>query len=498
MKYVIGIDLGTSAVKAILVNMKGTVIAEAAEAYPLIHEKAGYSEQKPEDWTDGTVAAIARLVNEAGVAAADIDGISFSGQMHGLVLLGEDGAPLRHAILWNDTRTTEQCRRITEELGPQLLRIAKNQALEGFTLPKLLWVQQNEPDLFARAAAFMLPKDYVRYRLTGHMATDYSDAAGTLLLDVTEKQWSTAIADAFGLPLSLFPPLLESSDCVGTLLPEMAGKTGLSPQTKVYAGGADNACGAIGAGILHPGTAMCSIGTSGVVLAYEENRCADYEGKVHFFNHGLTNAYYVMGVTLAAGYSLQWFKETFGHGLSFDELLNGIEDIPAGSGGLLFTPYLVGERTPHADAVIRGSFIGMDGSHTLQHFARAVLEGITFSLKESLEILRASGKEISAVISIGGGARNETWLQMQADIFGTEMVKLKSEQGPAMGAAMLAAYGAGWFPTLEVCADAFLMASERWKPDPNRNEMYEQLFDVYRQVYANTQSLNEGLLPFRR
>ncbi|PAK50818.1 xylulokinase [Paenibacillus sp. 7541] len=497
MSYVIGVDLGTSAVKTVLVDRSGKVVAEHSESYPLSQPKPGYSEQRPEDWVEKTIVSLRRLMEDNRINKGDVEGLSFSGQMHGLVLVDQNGNALRPAILWNDTRTTPQCRRIEETLQEKLLGIARNRALEGFTLPKILWVQEHEPEVLEQAALFLLPKDYVRYRLTGEYAMDYSDAAGTLLLDVAGKAWSQDILAAFDLPASLCPPLVESFDQCGTLLPAVAEQAGLLAETKVFAGGADNACGAIGAGILEEGQTMCSIGTSGVVLSYEERKSLDFEGKVHFFNHGEKDAYYIMGVTLAAGYSLTWFKDTFAPDVSFDELLSGIADIPAGSGGLLFTPYIVGERTPHPDSSIRGSFIGMDAGHSLTHFARSVLEGITFSLRESIDILRDSGKKIDKVISIGGGAKNETWLQMQADVFNAEIVKLESEQGPAMGAAMLAAYGCGWFPSLQECAQAFLRASRSYSPNPETAQQYEQLYKLYRSVYGATRELSEQLSPFR-
>ncbi|UNK17819.1 xylulokinase [Paenibacillus sp. N3/727] len=497
MSYVIGVDLGTSAVKTVLVDRRGKVVAEHSESYPLSQPKPGYSEQRPEDWVEKTLLSLKRLMEETAIEPSEIEGLSFSGQMHGLVLIDGEGTVLRPAILWNDTRTTAQCRRIEETLQDKLLGIARNRALEGFTLPKILWVQEFEQELLDQAALFLLPKDYVRYRLTGKYAMDYSDAAGTLLLDVTGKDWSSEILDAFQLPHSICPPLVESFDLCGTLLPEIAEQSGLLPETKVFAGGADNACGAIGAGILAEGQTMCSVGTSGVVLSYEERKEVDFEGKVHFFNHSEKDAFYIMGVTLAAGYSLEWFKKTFAPSVSFDELLEGISDIPAGSCGLLFTPYIVGERTPYPDANIRGSFIGMDAGHKLPHFARAVLEGITFSLRESIDILRASGKKIDTVISIGGGAKNESWLQMQADILDAEIVKLESEQGPAMGAAMLAAYGCGWFPSLQACASAFLRPAQKYVPNPETAKNYEKLFPLYQSVYGATRQLSGQLSEYR-
>lgn len=499
MKYVIGIDLGTSSVKVLLVNQKGAVVRETAKSYPLIQEKSGYSEQDPEEWVEKTTSALSELVASFDGDPADIEGISFSGQMHGLVILDKNKQLLRKAILWNDTRTTEQCRQIYEIVGKEkLLNITKNAALEGFTLPKLLWVQKHEPNIFEKIDVFLLPKDYLRFRLTGQIHMDYSDAAGTLLLDISNKKWSTEICDLLQIDPAICPPLVESSDFVGTITKEFAEKTGLKETTKVFAGGADNACGAIGAGILSNGKTLCSIGTSGVVLSYEESGEKDFRGKVHYFNHGKENAYYTMGVTLAAGFSLSWFKEAFAQKESYDDFLSGIEGIPAGCDGLLFTPYLVGERTPHPDADIRGSFIGIDSSHTRKHFVRAVLEGITFSQNESIDIFRRNGKTIDTVVSIGGGAKNETWLQMQADIFNAKIVKLASEQGPGMGAAMLAAYGCGWFSSLDECADEFLEEVKVYEPNQENVETYHQLFAVYQEIYGQTKELNAKLKSFRK
>lgn len=500
MKYVLGVDLGTGSVKIALVDQEGNVCHTVSESYPLIHEQSGYSEQDPEEWVSQTLAALNELAAwavEQGIDVEQIEGMSFSGQMHGLVLLNEQHEVLRPAILWNDTRTTKECRAIEAALGRKLLAVTRNPALEGFTLPKLMWVKAHEPAIYAAASVFVLPKDYLRYRLTGHIAMDYSDAAGTLLLDVANKRWSTDICEALGVDVALCPPLVESFDDVGTIAADLAQQTGLSPATRVFAGGADNACGAIGAGILSGEATMCSIGTSGVVLSFEDSKDRDYAGQVHFFNHGKQDAFYAMGVTLAAGYSLQWFKETFAADVSFDELLEAIGDVPAGSQGLLFTPYLVGERTPYPDALIRASFIGMDGSHRLPHFTRAVMEGITFSLRDSLEILRASGKRVESITSIGGGAQNERWLQMQADIFGADVVKLESEQGPAMGAAMLAAIGCGWFDSLEACAERFIRPAKTFTPHTDTAARYNELYPLYQRVYAQTRELNEALAPFR-
>ncbi|MFD1030115.1 xylulokinase [Metaplanococcus flavidus] len=499
MKYVIGVDLGTSAVKILLVSEQGAVVQTVSKPYPLYHDKTGYSEQDPEDWVTGTIDGLQELLQEFGGNPEDIEGISFSGQMHGLVLMDDSNSVLRRAILWNDTRTTAECRSIVDLVGQErLLEITKNPALEGFTLPKILWVKEHEPEIFNQATAFVLPKDYLRYRMTGELQMEFSDAAGTLLLDISKKQWSGEICKLLDLDESICPPLVDSHTEVGTLTAEFAEASGLAQTTRVFAGGADNACGAIGSGILEDGKTLCSIGTSGVVLSYEASDDKDFDGKVHYFNHAAPDAFYTMGVTLSAGYSLTWFKEVFAADESFDELLADIAAVPAGSNGLLFTPYLVGERTPHADAAIRASFIGMDSSHQRKDFARAVLEGITFSMNESIEIFRANGKHIDTIVSIGGGAQNEDWLQMQADIFNAKIVRLRSEQGPGMGAAILAAFGCGWFESLQACADVFLEEDKEFLPDASNVERYEKLFAVYTEVYEQTKGLNEKLAAFRK
>lgn len=488
--------MGTSAVKVLLMDQRGEVFREASKSYPSIHEKSGYSEQDPEEWVEKTVLTIKETV--AGLDPGCVEGISFSGQMHGLVLLDEDHQVLRNAILWNDTRTTQQCLDIYELVGEKrLLNIAKNPALEGFTLPKLLWVKEHEPETYEKAAVFLLPKDYLRFRLAGEIHTEFSDAAGTLMLNISEKEWSREICEAVGVNLSLCPPLIESSGFAGYLMPEIAQETGLSEQVKVFAGGADNACGAIGSGILEEGKTLCSIGTSGVVLTYEESNEGDFGGRVHYFNHGKENAYYTMGVTLAAGHSLSWFKNVFAEDEHFDDLVKGLADVPIGAYGLLFTPYISGERTPHADAVVRGSFIGMDTSHKRIDFVRAVIEGITFSLNESVEIFRESGKKIDSIISIGGGAKNEEWLQIQADIFNAKIVRLTSEQGPGVGAAMLAAYGCGWYSSLNECSEDFTQVEKTYEPIIENVEKYKELYSLYKSIYQQTKELNQRLNGFR-
>lgn len=498
MKYVLGVDLGTSAVKVILVNQAGEIKKEATKEYPLSHPAPGFSEQNAEDWVTGSIESIKEIVDSGVVNVADIEGLSFSGQMHGLVLIDETGTPLRPAILWNDVRTTPQCARITEVMGQELADNLKNKALEGFTLPKILWVQEHEPEIFAKAKSFLLPKDYLRYRLTGVIDMDYSDAAGTLMLDFPTNTWSTTVCEKFNINPNICPPLIGSTDLSGTLLPSIAEATGLTVDTKVFGGGADNACGALGAGIINADVAMCSIGTSGVFVSYEDDWAADYQTAVQFHSHAKPDAFYSMGCTLAAGHSLNWFKNTFAADKSFGELLANVGTIKPGSNGLLFTPYIVGERTPYADAFIRGSFIGMDTTHTLDHFARAVLEGITYSLRDSLELMRTVGnKEVNKIVSIGGGAKNEDWLQMQADIFNATVIKLTSEQGPALGSAIIAAMGCGWFDSFEACKDAFIGYEKEFHPIPENVAVYEEAYQIYTQVYGQTKELNQQLHALR-
>ncbi|MFD2830004.1 xylulokinase [Corticicoccus populi] len=498
MKYVIGIDLGTSAVKVLLVNLYGKVEQEISKEYPLIQKKSGYNEQNPELWVAQTISALRELISGFGGRPEDIEGISFSGQMHGLVLLDKNHEVICPAILWNDTRTTKECEEITEAIGYQkLLGITKNIALEGFTLPKILWVKNHEPENYKQISHFLLPKDYLRFRMTGALHSEFSDAAGTLLLDIENSSWSDEICRILDIDINMCPPLISSHECVGTITNEFADETGLNQSTKIFAGGADNACGAIGSGILEEGRTMVSIGTSGVVLAHEKNNDKSFDGKVHYFDHAVPDSYYTMGVTLSAGHSFSWFKNTFAETEEYEALIEEAENTPVGSDGLLFSPYLSGERTPHVDASIRGSFIGMDSRHERKHFTRAVLEGITFSLNESIEIFRENGKEVEKIISIGGGAKSEIWLQMQADIFNGEVTKLTSEQGPGMGAAMLAAYGTGWFNSLKECANIFLSEDKTFTPIRENVEKYQYLFEQYKLIYSSTKEINEKLVAFR-
>ena len=497
-KYVLGVDLGTSAVKVSALDKSGQIVAQESFGYDLIQQQPGYNEQNPEDWVSGTTVAIVRLILTDHLAAEDIEGLSFSGQMHGLVLLDENKKVLRPAILWNDTRTTVQREEIMDKMSDEFINITRNQPLEGFTLTKLLWVKENEPDIWKKAKYFVLPKDYVRYRMTGNLAMDYSDATGTVLLDVAKGQWSQRICDVFDIPMSMCPPLIKSIDLAGTVTPAYAEFSGLTTATKVFGGAADNAAGAVGAGILQPNMVMSSIGTSGVVLKYEDNADVNYHGVLQFEDHAIPDKFYSMGVTLAAGYSLSWFKKTFAPAEDFNDVVASAGKSTVGANGLLYTPYIVGERAPYADANIRGSFTGIDGIHQRYDFVRAVLEGIIFSFRDLFDIYEDNGGDFDTVVSIGGGAKSPLWLQIQADIFNRKVVSLKNEQGPGMGAAMMAATGLGWFESLQDCAKTFVHFGKEYQPIPANVAKYQKLHAIYKQVYGQTKQISEELLDYRR
>lgn len=498
MSYVLGIDLGTSSLKGVLVDKSGTVIQTISSPYPLIQLKSGYNEQEPYEWTKALEKVIVSFIEHVSDFQENLEGISFSGQMHSLVLTDEENKVLRPAILWNDVRNTDQCQQIMDEYGDELLNITHNIAIEGFTLPKILWVQQNEPLIWERVRNILLPKDYLRYWLTGTKNMDYSDAAGTLLLDMKSKEWSNDIIEKYDIPKYYLPELVNSTDHVGNVTSELSEKFGFINEVKVFAGGADNASSAVASGIVDDKVALASIGTSGVFLSAEKVLHNEYDGKLHFFNHAVTDAFYSMGVTLAAGYSLDWFKNTFAPELDFDVLLDTIKNIPIGSQGLMFSPYIVGERTPHFDSEIRGSFIGIDAKHSLAHFTKAVIEGITFSLRDSKELMESvSNKAFHTIVSVGGGAKNKDWQQIQADIFDTKVVTLAVEEGPGFGAAMIAAVGAGWFNTMADCSNAFIKYSDPVTPNKDNVAKYNDLYPIYHEIYKSTKSISHKLSAVR-
>lgn len=499
MAYLLGLDLGTSSLKGLVFDQTGDLCATASAEYPLSSPKPGFSEQEPTHWQEAADAVIHDLIKKLPQLQTELIGISFSGQMHSLVLLDESNRVIRPAILWNDVRTTKQCQRIMASFGEEVKAMTKNIALEGFTLPKILWVQEHEPEKWQQVRHIMLPKDYLAFWLTGNYSMDFSDAAGTLMLDSANKCWSEAIIEKFSISPDLLPPLFESVAPVGKMRSELKEAFGFEQEITIYAGGADNACAALGSGIISEGIGMVSIGTSGVFLSFEEAQEVDYQGNLHLFRHVVKDKMYSMGVTLAAGNSLSWYRETFAPDRSFSELLTEIGEVEPGSEGLLFTPYIVGERTPYIDSKIRGSFIGIDTRHRAKHFSRSVLEGITFSLKDSQMIMEEQAqRKFTQIISVGGGAQNSDWLQMQADIFNAEILTLSTEQGPGIGAAMLAAIGSGLYPDAATCVDSFVKYGETIHPIPENVLKYQQIYSVYRTIYAQTAPICHTLMQIER
>lgn len=359
-------------------------------------------------------------------------------------------------------------------------------------------MKENEPEIFKQATTFVLPKDYVRYRMTGKLQMEYSDAAGTVAFDVAKKTWSKTIQEVFELPASFFPEVIESIGYAGNITESYATFSGLDTHTKVFGGAADNAAGAVGAGILEPNMVMSSIGTSGVVLKYEDNANVDYKGDLHFFNHAIPNKFYSMGVTLAAGYSLSWFKNTFARDEDFSDFVASAEQSTVGANGLIFTPYLVGERTPHPDGDVRGAFLGVDGTHQKYDFVRSVLEGIIFSFRDIFDIYDREGADFDTVVAIGGGAKSPLWLQIQADIFGKKVTTLRNEQGPGLGAAMLAATGLGWFDTVQDAAKSFISFGATYEPITDNVVKYQKVHAAYKKAYAATAEISHDLMNYRR
>ena len=488
MQYTLGLDIGTSAVKALLMDQDGEISAENSVEYPLYTPNPGWAEQKPEDWWQASQKAVKELIKENKINNSNIKAVSFSGQMHSSVFLDKNMDVIRPAILWSDTRTSAECREIYERVGGinELAKLVSNPALEGFTAPKILWLRNNEPDNFNKLEKVLLPKDYIRYKLSGKLGMDLSDAAGTLLCDVKAEEWSVEIMDKLDLKESLMPPVLNSIDVVGSVTKEAAEKTGLSTTTKVVGGGADNACGAVGSGIIKAGRVMASLGSSGVVLAQTDQPEADPEGRIHLFNHAVPGSYYMMGVMLSAGMSFKWMKEKmFNDELDYEQLNKEAAAVESGSEGLIFLPYLYGERTPHADADARGVFFGISGKHKRGHFIRSVMEGVSFGLRDSLELIKERGVEIDEIRLIGGGAKSELWQQITADIFGESISILNIEQGPAFGAAIIAGVGAGVFPDFESIVEELVDVVKTVEPIKENVKKYNDSYKIYQSLYKD-------------
>jgi len=466
---IVGADVGTTGVKAIAVSPEGDVLASSERGYPLSTPAPGWSEQDPEDWWHAAEAALAEVS-----AGREIAGIGLSGQMHGLVALGDDDRPLRPAILWNDQRTGPECEQIERTLGlERLIELTGNRALPGFTAPKLLWLRAHEPDTYDRISRICLPKDYVRLRLTGAWAIDVADASGTLLLDVAARHWSEAVLNALDVPREWLPPVLES--------PSVSGETGAG--VPVAAGAGDCAAAALGVGVAEPGPASIVLGTSGVVFATLPAYRPEPQARVHVFCHGLPDRWHAMGVMLSAAGSLDWFRDALAPSVPFGTLLAEAEGWAPGAEGLLFLPYLQGERTPHADPDARGAFVGLQLRHDRGALVRAVLEGVAFGLRDSLELLRALGVDVTSARVSGGGARSNLWLHICASVLGIPLERTRAEEGSALGAALLGGVAGGVFADVREAVAATVRVRDVVEPDPEWSSAYAELHERYRRLY---------------
>ena len=483
--YFLGIDSSTTATKALLMDSAGQVLAAAATEYPFETPRPLWSEQHPDLWWDGAQKSICAVMQRSGVDPAQIGGVGLTGQMHGLVLLDAAGEVLRPAILWNDQRTQAQCDEIHRRIGKEkFIQITGNVALTGFTAPKILWVKENEPEVYARAAHVLLPKDYVRLKLTGTYAMDKADGAGTVLMDLRKRDWSDEILAALEIPRAWMPPTYEGPRITGFLTAEAARATGLKTGTPVMAGGGDQAAQAVGVGAVCEGIVALTLGTSGVVFATSDGPFIEPEGRLHAFCHSVPDKWHMMGVMLSAAGSLRWYRDTFAPLHSYDELLGPAANIPAGSDGLFFLPYLTGERTPHPDPLARGAFVGLTVRHKMTHMTRAVLEGVAFGLRDSFELMKSAGLgEITQVRVSGGGAKSPLWRQILADVFGCELVTVNTTEGAAYGAALLAAVGAGAYSSVEAACEAAVQVTGSTLPSPEQVKAYDKIYPLYRELY---------------
>jgi xylulokinase len=484
-KYFLGIDVSTTSVKALLMDAAGKAVHLASTEQDFRTPRPLWTEQDPDTWWQNTRSSIRKVIREAGIDAGEIQAAGLTGQMHGLVLLDKEGKVLRPAILWNDQRTGEQCREIEERVGRErLIRLTGNAALPGFTAPKLLWVAENEPDVYAKTAHVLLPKDYVRYCLTGGFASDCSDAAGTVLLDIRTRNWSSEVCGRLGVPLEWLPRVHEGPAITGEITAAAAEATGLKKGIPVAAGGGDQAAQAVGVGAVEDGILALTLGTSGILFAPTTAPLEGTGGSLHIFCHAVPQMWHAMGVTLSAGGSLKWFRDVFAPGTGYDELLGPVETTAPGAEGLLFLPYLTGERTPHADPLARGAFVGLTLRHGMGHLVRAVLEGVGYGLRDSLELIRAAGSlKVEQFRASGGGTRNAAWRQILADILGQEVLGVDVVEGAAFGAAILAGVSTGNWVTVKEACRSCIRTTSRTTPNREVMEYYDRAYKVYQGLY---------------
>jgi xylulokinase len=490
MKF-LGIDVGTGGSRAVLIDETGQIIAsETVDHIPFATPEIGWAEQDPADWWRASAEGIRKVLQNSGVVSEDISAIGLSGQMHGAVLLDENDHVLRPSLIWCDQRTDQQCRQLTALVGKEkLIELVSNPALTNFTLPKMLWVRENEPDIWDRVKTVLLPKDYVRFCLTGDRATDVADGSGTLLLDVENRRWSGELLNLVEMDEGILPELYESPEFTGTVSTRCAEETGLKAGTPVVAGAGDNAAGAIGMGIVEVGSVGVTIGTSGVVFAVTDSPSIDLQGRIHTLCHAIPARWHVTGVTQAAGLSFRWFRDNFARNESFDELVKLAEEVPAGSDGVLWTPYLMGERTPHIDPAARATLHGLTAKHTKGHVVRAILEGVAFSLRDSLEIYKDLGIPLESIRLGGGGAKSELWRQIQADIYGQTVETIEAEEGAAYGAALLAGVGARHWPSVEEACRLTINIKEQIEPIRENVEVLDNQYKSYHKIYRAFQDI---------
>jgi len=486
----LGIDVGTGGTRAVLIDSRGRVISSAtAEHAPMSSPRIGWAEQSPEDWWRAACQAIRECLAKRSSPAQEVSAIGLTGQMHGLVLLDAQDHVLRPAIIWCDQRTGEECQEITKQVGAQrLIELTANPALTGFTLPKIWWVRRHEPELWARVRSLMLPKDYIRFRLTGARAIDVADASGTLMFDVVHRRWSQPMLEISRLDEALLPKVFESPEITGRVHEEGARSSGLRPGIPVVAGAGDQAAGAVGMGIVKPGAVSATIGTSGVVFAATSTPVLEPKGRIHTFCHAIPNRWHVMGVTQGAGLSLRWFRDQFGAGKDdgrdpYDRLADEAAKTPPGADGLLWAPYLMGERTPHLDPNARGALVGITAQHARAHVIRSILEGVAFSLRDTLALFQEIGVPIESIRLGGGGARSSLWQQIQADIYGMPVELIEADEGGAYGAALLAGVGTGNWPSVEVACETSVRVAKRVEPNPKTAKLMSLQYAEYRKLY---------------
>ena len=496
MSHVIGIDVSTTATKAILVDADGRVEGVATSTYEYETPHPMWSEQDPRLWWKATKLALNELLETTRVPASDVDAIGLTGQMHGSVLLDSAGDVIRPAILWNDQRTAAECDEIRQRVGlERLIRITGNDALTGFTAPKLLWVASHEPENWSRVEHVLLPKDYVRYLLTSAFAVDAADGSGTILFDLAARTWSTDVLDAIGIDDRILPPVFEGTEVTGLVTAEAAAATGLREGTPLVGGGGDQSANAVGVGAISPGVVALSLGTSGVVFAATETPSIEAAGRVHAFCHAVPDRWHMMGVMLSAAGSLRWLRDAVAPDVGFEQLTSGAEEINPGSEGLTFLPYLTGERTPHPDPNARGAFVGLTVRHDLRHMTRAVMEGVAFGLRDGLDLMIGAGVERPTQIrASGGGTHSELWRQILADVLEAEIAVVDTTEGAAYGASLLATVGAGLFETVDHATEQFVtvkpVASPSDDVDSYRSghHRYQQLYPALKPVFDLDQS----------